>query len=116
MLPKKVFSVKLSTTYGESELYIGGMNNDLYVEDTLTYTSVTNESHWQVNVEAVSRNGSTVAINAASIIDTGTTIIIASEDAAKAYFENIPGSERVTDRNTTYYTSLSGPLQLLTYD
>jgi cathepsin D len=114
VLPKKVFSVKLSSGSGESELYIGGTNAGLYVEDTLTYTAVTNESHWQVNLETVTRNGSTVANNAASIIDTGTTVIIASDDEAEAYFKDIPGSSKTKNGRITYYTSMSDPLQLLT--
>ncbi|KAG1843132.1 acid protease [Suillus subalutaceus] len=81
-----------------SELYIGGTNPDLYVEDTLTYTAVTEEGYWQVNLEAVSRNGSTVASNSASIIDTGTTYIITSDDAAEAYYNDIPGSKQQYSR------------------
>ncbi|OAX37382.1 acid protease [Rhizopogon vinicolor AM-OR11-026] len=104
VLPKKVFSVKLSSKSGESELYIGGTNVGLYVEDTLTYTAVTNESHWQVNLETVTRNGSTVSSNAASIIDTGTTVIIASDDEAEAYFKDIPGSSKIKNGRITYYT------------
>ncbi|KAG1849990.1 acid protease [Suillus subluteus] len=104
VLPESVFSVKLSSTSGESELYIGGTNPDLYVEDTLTYTAVTEEGYWQVNLEAVSRNGSTVASNSASIIDTGTTYIITSDDVAEAYYNDIPGSSSSTQEDVTYYT------------
>jgi cathepsin D len=116
VLPENVFSVKLSSTSGESELYIGGTNTALYVEDTLTYTAVTNEGYWEVNLQSVSRDGATVGSNAASIIDTGTTLIITTNDAAAAYFDGIPGSSESSDGTTTYYTSLSDPLQLLTYD
>lgn len=104
VLPESVFSVKLSSTSGESELCIGATNPNLYVEDTLTYTAVTEEGYWQVNLEAVSRNGSTVAGNSASIIDTGTTFIITTDDAAKAYYKDIPGSNNSTQGEITYYT------------
>jgi cathepsin D len=103
VLPESVFSVKLSSTSGESELCIGATNPNLYVEDTLTYTAVTEEGYWQVNLEAVSRDGSTVASNSASIIDTGTTFIITSDDAAEAYYKNIPGSSSSTQGEITYY-------------
>jgi len=103
------FGIKLSATSADSELYIGGTNTDLYIEDTLTYTPVTEEGYWQVNLEAVSRNGSTVAINTASIIDTGTTFIIATADGAAAYFSGIPGSTSSAEGEVTYYTSLSWP-------
>ncbi|KAG2154136.1 aspartic peptidase domain-containing protein [Suillus bovinus] len=104
VLPENVFSVKLSSTSGESELYIGGMNSDLYVEDTLTYTAVTEKGYWQVNLEAVSRDGSTVASNSPSIIDTGTTMIVTATDAAEAYYQGIPGSSSSTQGEITYYT------------
>lgn len=104
VLPESVFSVKLSSTPGESELCIGTTNTNLYVKDTLTYTAVTEEGYWQVNLEAVSRNGSTVASNNASIIDTGTTFIITSDDAAEAYYKDIPGSSNSTQGEITYYT------------
>ncbi|KAG2111936.1 acid protease [Suillus discolor] len=104
VLPKSVFSVKLSSTAGESELSIGATNPNLYIEDTLTYTAVTNEGYWQVNLEAVSRGGSTVAGNSASIIDTGTTMIITTDAAAEAYYQDIPGSSNSTQEGMTYYT------------
>ncbi|KAG1730839.1 acid protease [Suillus paluster] len=104
VLVENVFSVKLSSTSGESELYIGGTNTDLYVKNTLTYTPVTTQGYWQVNLGAISRDGSTVASNAASIIDTGTTLIIASDAAAEAYYKNIPGSSNSTEGEATYYT------------
>jgi cathepsin D len=104
VLPESVFSVKLSSTSGESELCIGTTNTNLYVKDTLTYTAVTEEGYWEVNLEAVSRNGSTVASNNASIIDTGTTFIITSDAAAEAYYKDIPGSSSSTQGEITYYT------------
>ncbi|KAG1819968.1 acid protease [Suillus variegatus] len=104
VLPERVFSVKLSSTAGESELSIGATNPNLYIEDTLTYTAVTKEGYWQVNLEAVSRDGSTVASNSASIIDTGTTMIITTDAAAEAYYQDIPGSSNSTQEGMTYYT------------
>ena len=111
-----MFSVKLSSTSGESELYIGGTNTALYVENTLTYTAVTNEGYWEVNLQSVSRNGATVGSNTASVIDTGTSIIVTTDGAAAAYFNGIPGSSGSSDGTVTYYTSLVDPLQLSTYD
>ncbi|KAG1877112.1 Asp-domain-containing protein [Suillus tomentosus] len=104
VLPERVFSVKLSSTAGESELSIGATNPNLYIEDTLTYTAVTQKGYWQVNLEAVSRDGSTVASNSASIIDTGTTMIITTDAAAEAYYQDIPGSSSSTQEEMTYYT------------
>ncbi|KAG0691635.1 aspartic peptidase domain-containing protein [Suillus ampliporus] len=104
VLPENVFSVKLSSTSGQSELYIGGTNTELYDEDTLTYTPVTEQGYWQVNLEAVSRDGSTVTDDAASIIDTGTTLIVTSNSAAEAYYQDIPGSSSFTSGSSTYYT------------
>ncbi|KAG2357312.1 acid protease [Suillus spraguei] len=104
VLPERVFSVKLSSTPGESELCIGATNLNLYVEDTLAYTAVTQKGYWQVNIEEVSRNGSTIANNSVSIIDTGTTYILASDDAAEAYYKDIPGSSSIAMDGLTYYT------------
>jgi cathepsin D len=116
VLPESVFSVKLSSTSGESELCIGTTNTNLYVEDTLTYAAVTEEGYWQVNLEAVSRNGSTVASNNASIIDTGTTFVVTSDVSAEAYYKDIPGSSSSTQGEITYYTSLPDPLQFMICD
>lgn len=104
VLPSSVFGVKLSSTSGESELCIGAADTNLYIKDTLTYTDVTVKGYWQVNLEAVSRDGTTVASNNASIIDTGTTFIVTNDNSAEAYYKDIPGSSNSTQGDITYYT------------
>ncbi|KAG1805345.1 aspartic peptidase domain-containing protein [Suillus subaureus] len=98
VLPESMFSVKLSSTSGESKLCIGVTNPNLYVEDTLTYTTVTEEGYWQVNLEVV------VASNSASIIITGTMYIVMSDDAAEAYYKDIPGSSSILCDTIGSYT------------
>ncbi|KAF8452920.1 acid protease [Boletus edulis BED1] len=67
-----VFSFKLSSS--GAELYIGGSNPALYTGG-FTYTPVTWQGYWEVNIDNVKGNGKTILTNVDAIIDTGTTLI-----------------------------------------
>ncbi|GJE90284.1 Asp-domain-containing protein [Phanerochaete sordida] len=84
-----VFSFKLAES--GSELLLGGANSDLYTGD-FTYARVTTKGYWQVKMDAVSVNGKTPIHNVQSVIDTGTSLIIAPPSHAREFYAAIPGS------------------------
>ncbi|KAG0706899.1 aspartic peptidase domain-containing protein [Suillus ampliporus] len=104
-LQEAVFGVKLSATPGASELYVGGTNTTLYQQDTLMYIPVTKAGYWQVTLDQVSRAGVSVGnLSAASIIDTGTTLILTDPDTAASYFAAIPGVQSENDGSEVLYS------------
>ncbi|KAF9223949.1 acid protease [Gyrodon lividus] len=56
------------------ELYLGGTNPDMYTGD-FTYTQVTEQGYWQVNLENVMVNGGVLLTNVDCIMDTGSELI-----------------------------------------
>ncbi|KAF9220072.1 acid protease [Gyrodon lividus] len=56
------------------ELYLGGTNPEMYTGD-FTWTPVTQQGYWQINIDSVVGNGQNVLTNVAGIVDTGTLLI-----------------------------------------
>lgn len=104
-LQEDVFGVKISATPGASELYIGGTNTALYQQDTLTYTPVTEPGYWEVKLDQISRAGVPVGKpEAPSIIDTGTTLIVANTNDAASYFAGIANVTSTVDESQVIYS------------
>ncbi|KAL8286966.1 hypothetical protein RQP46_003972 [Phenoliferia psychrophenolica] len=90
-----VFSFKLATS--GSELYLGGADTSKYT-GSITYTPVTSQGM----VEGTDYVGSTaVSTTNNFIVDTGTTLIIATPTAATAFYAKISGASKYED--TGYY-------------
>lgn len=108
-LPQRVFGFKLSTTPGQSELTIGGVDPAAFKNNTLVCVPVTKQGYWQVVLGGISRPNYTVpeSINTPAIIDTGTTLILVSRTIANRYFSNIPGAKSIPFDTFTIYTSAS---------
>jgi len=70
---KPVFSIKLTSDGGE--LYLGGMNHDLY-RGEIIYTPVTKAAYWQVNIQQVQIDYQTIFTDIIAIVDTGAATII----------------------------------------
>lgn len=105
-LQEDVFGVKLSAAPGASELYIGGTNTALYQQDTLTYTPVTEPGYWEVKLDQISRAGAPVGkLEAPSIIDTGTTLIVANMNDTASYFAGIANVTATVDESQVIYSS-----------
>lgn len=85
-----VFAFKLAQS--GSELYLGGTNSKLYT-GSITYTPVTTQGYWQVALQGVTVNGNSVLGTTQSVIDTGTTLIIAPADQVNKLYAAIPGSK-----------------------
>jgi hypothetical protein len=71
---KPQFSFKL--TQSGSELFLGGMNSELYVAGSTVWTPVTSKSYWVVSSTA-NVNGAAV-LSLSAIIDSGTSVIVVS--------------------------------------
>ncbi|KAI0951743.1 hypothetical protein AcV7_007755 [Taiwanofungus camphoratus] len=85
-----IFSFKLAQT--GSELYLGGYDTSLF-RGTITYTPVTHQSYWQVDMDAVSINGQGALSKLSAIIDTGTTLVIGDTNNVNKLYAAIPGSK-----------------------
>ncbi|KZT25193.1 acid protease [Neolentinus lepideus HHB14362 ss-1] len=88
-----VFAFNLAST--GSELFIGGTDGSKYTGG-LTYTPVTNQGYWQVNLQSVEFRGRQVLGQIDSIIDTGTTLIVGDEGRVRELYDAIPGSQDAT--------------------
>ncbi|THG98286.1 hypothetical protein EW026_g3867 [Hermanssonia centrifuga] len=88
-----VFAFKIaSAEEGSSELYVGGVNQELYQGD-FTYTPVTVVGFWQVALDGATVNGKSVVGNIPAVIDTGSTLIIGDSKNVKSLYSRIPGSK-----------------------
>lgn len=93
-LAQPMFAFKLAEQ--DSELFIGGTNTALYTGN-FSYTNVTEQGYWQVNLDAVSANGTPAVNNLSAIIDSGTTLIIGDTDSVSQFYKAIPGAKDATD-------------------
>ncbi|RDX50372.1 protease [Lentinus brumalis] len=88
---QNVFSFKLSKT--GSELFIGGINEELYTGRIEFHNLSSARGFWQIGGASVSVNGNPAGSAFETIIDSGTTIIIAPEHAAKEFWSHVSGSK-----------------------
>ncbi|GAA5905396.1 hypothetical protein JCM6882_003148 [Rhodosporidiobolus microsporus] len=96
------FSFKLtSTSFGTSELYLGGMNSASYVAGTTEWAPVLAQAYWTVAGQ-VQVNGASVGGTFNAIIDTGTTLIVAPTSFASAFWAAVPNSQAYPSGG--YYT------------
>lgn len=116
VLPQAVFGLALSSQPGNSELTIGGTNPSLYQESTTEYIDVDLPAYWQVRLAGLSRPGlnstpDVVVVNktsyAQAIIDSGTTLIITSDNIAQTYYANVPGAKPSTEVGGGAWTGMS---------
>ncbi|KAH8087161.1 acid protease [Cristinia sonorae] len=93
-LDEPAFSFKLNAT--GSELFIGGANPELY-NGEFTYAPVTEQAYWQVPLESIAVNNGVVINQVASIIDTGTTLVLGDHKNVNKLYESIPGAKNVSE-------------------
>ncbi|KIK91446.1 hypothetical protein PAXRUDRAFT_830850 [Paxillus rubicundulus Ve08.2h10] len=96
-----VFAFKLAAS--GSELYLGGTNNNLYT-GSFSYTPVTQQGYWQVNMDSVMGNGQTILSNVNSIIDTGSTLIIGPPSDVASFYSALGGTDASSTAGQGYYT------------
>ncbi|KAF9955292.1 hypothetical protein BGZ72_003851 [Mortierella alpina] len=73
------------------EYLFGGIDASKFTGD-LTYVPVTKEGYWQIAIDGISAGGQDLGLSSEGIVDTGTTLIIVSNDAAQAIHSTIQGS------------------------
>ncbi|KAF8975337.1 hypothetical protein BGZ46_009200 [Entomortierella lignicola] len=69
----------------------GGIDSTKYSGD-LTYIDVSQPGYWQVPMDDITYNGSSLGQSSQGIVDTGTTLVIIGTAAAQAVHKNIPGA------------------------
>lgn len=109
-LDSSVFSFKLSTS--DSELFLGGTNDALYSGD-ITYTDVTQEGYWQVQMDSLSlvANDSTatqMSGSTASIIDSGTTLVLGDKTSVAAFYGNVTGAKEIEGQSGMWSVPCDG--------
>ncbi|GAA5824372.1 hypothetical protein JCM11251_000393 [Rhodosporidiobolus azoricus] len=85
------FSFLLAET--GSELYLGGMNSALYAAGSTKWYPVASQSYWLLATTANVGNTAISSVGAFnSIVDTGTSVIVAPSAAAAAFWAAVPNS------------------------
>lgn len=85
---------------GGGEVIFGGVDMDrVEPGNEITYTSVTEATHWNIDVQDFVMNGKSFARNKwrtpiRSIVDTGTTLLVGPEDWVNWYHNQIARSRR----------------------
>ncbi|XP_013109284.2 lysosomal aspartic protease [Stomoxys calcitrans] len=95
LVDSDVFSFYLTrdgTSTNGGELILGGVDSTLYSGD-LTYVDVSEQGYWQFEMDSASISGNVVCSSCQAIADTGTSLIVAPEDAYLVLNEIIGGSE-----------------------
>ncbi|KAF8548460.1 acid protease [Imleria badia] len=92
-----VFAFNLASS--GSELLIGGVDASLYT-GPFTYTPVTYQGFWQINVDSINANGQAISTNVSAIVDTGTTLILGDAEIVGQFYSAI----NATDVGGGYYT------------
>lgn len=94
LVDSDVFSFYLTragTSTEGGELILGGVDSSLYSGD-ITYVDVSEQGYWQFEMTSASISGNTVCSDCQAIADTGTSLIVAPEDAYLTINEAIGGS------------------------
>jgi cathepsin D len=95
------FAFKIANT--GSQLTIGGVDDSLYT-GSITYTPVTHQGFWQVDVESIAVNGYHSG-GFSGIIDTGSKLVVGDPNAVKQFYDSIPGSKDASSTvGAGYYT------------
>jgi len=93
-LPEPVFSLKLTDSGGE--LYVGGMNEALYIDSTLAFVPVTSVEYWELKIDNIKVNDKIVLTDVPAVVDSGSHLfwgdpsrvaVLHQTDGGKA-FEN----------------------------
>jgi len=86
-----------------SELFLGGVNSNLFTGD-FTDVAVTQKGFWQVDMDSANVNGNAAISNVQAIVDTGTTLIVASQTQVSQFYGAIPGSQPAPDLGDGLFT------------
>ncbi|GAA5892131.1 hypothetical protein JCM8208_001443 [Rhodotorula glutinis] len=94
------FSFKLSSS--GAELFLGGMNANNFVSGTTTYAPVIQQAYWTVAGQVLVNGKQVTSVGTiSSVIDTGTTLVVAPTNDAAAFWAAVPNS---ASYGNGYYT------------
>ncbi|KAI9570735.1 aspartic peptidase domain-containing protein [Boletus coccyginus] len=96
-LSDPVFAFKLASP--GSELRIGGIDTSLYT-GSFTYTPVTLQGFWQINVDSIDANGQAISKDIPAIVDTGTSFILGNAENVSQFYSAL----NATNVGGGYYT------------
>ncbi|KAF9206632.1 hypothetical protein BGZ49_002088 [Haplosporangium sp. Z 27] len=110
-LAKPIFSVFLPSIRRNGgkggNFLFGGIDESQYTGN-LTYIPVTKKGYWQIDIQDVKVQGKSINKTAAGIVDTGSSLVILSRDAAAAFHMKIKGAvNSVADGGWTVPCSLA---------
>ncbi|KAF9902847.1 Type I transmembrane sorting receptor [Linnemannia zychae] len=77
---------------GKDGHYLFGAIDDTKFTGNLTYVPVTQKGYWQVSIEDVSFSGQSINQTVEGIIDTGSTLIMVSDNVATSIHKHVNGS------------------------
>ncbi|KAF9083758.1 hypothetical protein BGX23_011158 [Mortierella sp. AD031] len=87
-----VFLPSVRRNGGKGGNYLFGSIDTSRFTGALTYAPVTSKGYWQIHISNIKSNTKSLNQSSEGIIDTGTTLIIVSEAAAKAIHKGIKGA------------------------
>ncbi|KAI0712467.1 acid protease [Earliella scabrosa] len=87
------FAFKLANN--GSELFLGGTNSDLYTGDVEFHDVVSDVGFWVIGDGSITLDGQAAQSDMLTIIDSGTTLIVAPPNAADALYQSIEGAQMV---------------------
>ncbi|KAI0770143.1 acid protease [Fomes fomentarius] len=83
------FAMKLSST--GSELFVGGTNSDLYTGEIEFQEVISETGFWVIDGASTTVNGKPVLSKQATIIDSGTTLVVVPQSVADTIYNSIGG-------------------------
>lgn len=98
-VPHGVFASKLATS--GSELFMGGTKLYLY-SGSIEYHSVVSDLYWTIGGGSVRVGGHTISAGLKTIIDSGTTLLVAGPSVVRGFYANVP--ESGFDETSGYHT------------
>lgn len=118
-IPEASFSFYLSSVAGSStgRLVLGGINPD-YFTGELNYYPLTSETYWVIDINNFNINGTVVNASKA-IVDTGTSLIVGSQnviDAINAQIGTVDSQCKNLDQLPNVSVNINGNEYVLTPD
>jgi hypothetical protein len=84
LISKPIFGVSLgkASNGGGGEYLFGGINSSKYTGSLTTVPVDKSQGYWGISVDDVSIGGSSIASSFSGILDTGTTLLLFTDDVA----------------------------------
>lgn len=95
------FGIKLAQS--GSELFLGGINSELFSGPVEFHGLSSDSGFWQIGDASALINGQPAAEAFDTVIDSGSTLMTAPTEAAKAFWDMIAGS-KVFDQDEGFYS------------